>query len=179
MPDRTYSDDEVREILRRAVEKSAAPGAGLSRNELIAVARDAGIEPGAVDQAIGTFEWDREVTEEALALRRAGRRKLVSSALTWVIVVAAVWFLSGFALPGWVWWPMGVWAVLLALQVKGVLLGSVESERPRAERNVEQRRRRQRRLPRQVRAPSPEELEHASGAEDAAEAPAKKGRRTS
>lgn len=154
MPGRTYSEEEVREILRRAVEKSAMAGPGLTREDLLTTARDAGIDPAAVEDAITTLEWDREVSEEVLLSRRAERRKLASSFLTWAIITVGLfaihWF-SGGSL--WFVWLVGVWAVVLLLRLKGAFFANPESERRRAERNVEQRRRqRDARRQRQARA---------------------------
>ena len=149
MPGRTYTDEEVREILRRAVDKSNV-GGGLSRDELVDAARDVGIEPAAVNAAIEAVELDREVTEELTELQNAERRKLTSSFLTWGIISAGLLAMRWFGEGGW-WflWPMGIWAVILLLRLKGTLLDHPEGDRARAERNVEQRRRKQRRAPQQ------------------------------
>ncbi len=153
MPGRTYSDDEVQEILRRAVEHGAEAGesGGLTRQELIEAARDAGIDPAAVEDAIGAIERDREVQAEIVALRERERKGLTSSFLTWAIISAGLLALRFFGEGGW-WfvWPMGVWAVLLLLRLKGVLFQSPERTRELAERSLQQRRQQQKRRGRHI-----------------------------
>jgi len=146
MPSRTYSDDEVREILRRAVEQSSVEGGGLTREELIEAARDAGIEASAVHDAIGVVERDREVQGEILALRKKDRKTLASNVLSWAIIALGLLAMRFFGAGGW-WfiWPMGAWAIFLLLRLKGVLLESPEKVRERAERRIEHRRRQQKR----------------------------------
>lgn len=153
MPGRTYSDDEVEEILRRAVEQSAQGGArdGLTREELIDAARDAGIDTAAVQDAIGAIERDRELQGEIVALRKGERKSLTSSFLTWAIITVGLLAMRFFGDGGW-WfvWPMGIWAVFLLLRLKGVLFESPEQTRERAERQLEHRRRQQKRHGRHV-----------------------------
>lgn len=146
MPSRTYSDDEVREILRRAVEQSSVEGEGLTREELLEAAHDAGIEVSAVHDAIGAVERDRELNGELLALRNKDRKSLASSFLTWAIITAGLLAMSFFGAGGW-WfiWPMGVWMVFLLLRLKGLVLESPEKARERAVRSIEHRRRQQKR----------------------------------
>jgi hypothetical protein len=150
MPGRTYSDAEVQEILRRAVEQSAGgsdgEAGGLTREELIDAARDAGIDPSAVEDAIGSLERDRDVRAEIAALRKRERRGLASNFVTWAIITAGLLALRFFGEGGW-WfvWPMGVWMVLLLLRLKGFIFESPEHARERAERKLEHRRRQRKR----------------------------------
>src|SRR3954462_7475429 len=85
MPERTYTEAQVREILRRAGERGTDAG-GLGREDLIAAAGDGGMAPGAVDVAIGGLEEGTELTEELVKLQRERRQGLPSSFSTWAIV---------------------------------------------------------------------------------------------
>jgi 2TM domain len=144
MPGRTYTDDEVREILHRAADHGEG-GGGLSREELIEAAHDVGIEASAVQAAIGSMELDREVGEEVALQRKRERKSLVSSFLTWAIITGGLLAMRLFDAGGW-WfvWPMGVWAVVLLLRLKGFMFANPEAARERAVRNIEHRRRQKR-----------------------------------
>jgi hypothetical protein len=138
MPGRTYNDEEVREILRRAAEQSSGSEpstGGLTREELVDAARDAGIDPAAVQDAMIAVEAEREVQSE-MALLRAEDRKRLAARLAGTAIVAAVAFASA---PGGDWWPLwilGFMAILLFLR----LSQREASVRRRAERSIELRR---------------------------------------
>ena len=87
---RTYSDDEVREILRLAIEREASDPSGLGRDDLLHAAAELGIPTEAIDRAIAQVEHDRVLDAEITALRAERRRSLVSHATTWVIVCTAL-----------------------------------------------------------------------------------------
>ncbi|HVZ30954.1 MAG TPA: 2TM domain-containing protein [Polyangiaceae bacterium] len=141
MPDRTYTDAEVREILRRAVARGAASG-GLGRQDLIEAARDVGIDASAVDAAMREVDGERDLNEELAKLKQERHRELASSVGTWAIVNAGL-FAIDWANGGgwWFYWPLCTWGLALALRLKGVVLANPTRDQREAERRLEQRNR--------------------------------------
>jgi hypothetical protein len=151
MPDRTYTDAEVREILRRAVERGPENG-GLARADLIAAAQDAGISPRAVETAIQELDSERELNEEVEKLKRERRHEVASSVGTWAIVNTGL-FAIDWANGGgwWFYWPLGIWGLTIALKLKGALLPNPAHERQEAERRLARRQRQREREQSQAR----------------------------
>jgi hypothetical protein len=141
MPDRTYTDAEVREILRRAAERGPENG-GLERTDLIAAAADAGISPSAVETAIRELDGERELNEEVEKLKRERHHEVVSSVSTWAIVNTGL-FVINWAHGGrwWFYWPLCTWGLAIALKLKGALLPNPAHERQDAERRLARRKR--------------------------------------
>ena len=141
MPERTYSDAQVREILRRAVEQGTDSG-GLGRDDLVAAAGDVGIAPEAVDAAIAELETTHELNEEVAKLQRERRHELASAFSTWAIVNAGLFGIDWATGGGWwFYWPLGTWGIVLLLRLKGEVFANRAHDRKAAERRVELRRR--------------------------------------
>ncbi|HKO92776.1 MAG TPA: 2TM domain-containing protein, partial [Polyangiaceae bacterium] len=139
MPERTYSDEQVREILRRAVERGAGTG-GIERDDLIAAAADVGIDRDAVHAAIVELESEGEVKEELAKLRGERRRSLASNFGTWAIVSSGLFGIDWATGGGWwFYWPLGGWGILLLLELKGLLLANPTRDQEQAARRVAQR----------------------------------------
>jgi hypothetical protein len=141
MPDRTYTDAEVREILRRAVERGNVSG-GLAREDLIAAAQDAGISASAVETAIRELDGERDLNEEIAKLSRERRHEATSSVATWGIVNTGL-FAIDWANGGgwWFYWPLCIWGLFVGLKLKGALLPNPAHERQEAERRLARRER--------------------------------------
>jgi 2TM domain len=141
MPERTYTDAQVREILRRAVERGTDTG-GLGREDLISAARDAGIAPEAVDAAIVELETESELSEELAQLQRERRQSLASNFSTWAIVNLGLFGIDWASGGGWwFYWPLGTWGIALLLGVKGQLFAHRDRDRKAAERRIQLRHR--------------------------------------
>ena len=141
MPERTYTEAQVREILRRAVERGTDTG-GLGREDLVAAAGDVGIAPEAVDAAIVELETEGELNEELAKLQRERRNGLASAFSTWAIVNAGLFGIDWATGGGWwFYWPLGSWGIVLLLHLKGALFADPASDRKAAERRVQLRRR--------------------------------------
>jgi len=150
-----YSDEEVREILRRAVDRQP-DSEGLTRADLHAAARDIGISAEALDQAIADVREKREIEVYRERLRAGRKRRFLRSVSTWAVVNAGLFgidFLTSGGEPSWFLYPLLIWGGFLAL--RGVrLLWSEDSdedlrrrvrrdrERERARRDREAERRR-------------------------------------
>jgi hypothetical protein len=141
MAERTYTDAQVREILRRAVEQGTDNGR-LGRDDLIAAARDVGIAAEAVEAAITEVETEHELTEEMAKLQRERRHELASSFGTWAIVNAGLFGIDWATGGGWwFYWPLGTWGIALLLRLKGEVFANRARDRKAAERRMELRRR--------------------------------------
>ncbi len=126
MSERTYSRDEMEAILRHAIgASSASTGSldGVRHEELLAAAREVGVDPGAIEAAVGKLDEERALArraadEDAIVERAVRERKSAAkhALLRYAIVVAfaaAVDWLT----------PGGPWAqwVVLSLALVGVL----------------------------------------------------------
>lgn len=159
MSGRSYTDGEVREILRRAVDLSSRDQE-LTRSELISAAQDVGIDERAVLGAIEELDQERGLSEEIARMRSERRRSFGSSVATWAIVSAGLFGIH-FASSGgelawggggsWVYWVAGVWAMILLLKIKGALLMSPDKERKKALKRLSTERERQARQRDQAR----------------------------
>ncbi len=147
MATRRYTEEEVTAILRRAVERHGGGGL-LEREDLVEAAREVGIEPSAVHDAIDEFDRDRDLQREIDLLRRQRQRELGSSAATWAIVNTGLLALCGATGGDWLWacaWTAGPWGMWLLLRAKGALLPNPRRERKLALRALEERQERERR----------------------------------
>jgi hypothetical protein len=141
MPERTYTDAQVREILRRAVERGTDAG-GLGHDDLMAAASEVGIEPEAVETAIAELEAENELRQELAKLRSERRHDLASNFVTWAIVNAGLFGIDWATGGGWwFYWPLGGWGIFLLLRLKGEMFSSPGDDRQTAERRIELRRR--------------------------------------
>jgi hypothetical protein len=93
---RKYSAAEVQEILRRAADKSAATQDELDHDDLVAAAREAGIDPAAVEAAAGEVQADRAHEDVGRELRAKKRQGFLSHLSAYVIVNVALVLMSLF-----------------------------------------------------------------------------------
>lgn len=141
MPERSFSEEEVREILRRAVDREAGRSGGLDRERLIAAAQEIGIDAAHVDAAIGEVERDRGVETELASLRVERRHQAVSSLSTFGIVNTGLFALdwaNGGGLT-FFFYPLTVWGMILLLRYKGMLFKNDGKDRKAAAERIEKR----------------------------------------
>jgi hypothetical protein len=158
-PKRVYSDDEVKSILSRAIDRQrAASPDGLSHDDLLAVAREAGIPADAVEAAaaeIVTRAADGESEQssarsrpaegDGLAVRKERASGFRIHLLTYVPVIAFLVFVNVMTTPSYLWflWPALGWGLAVVLHARFALFPSeVEIARDVA-RRAERRRRAQ------------------------------------
>jgi len=140
MPERSFSEEEVREILRRAVDREAGRGEGLDRERLIAAASEIGIDAAHVDAAIREVERDRTIDNELATLRLERRHELVSSASTFGIVNAGLVAIDVANGGGWFfYWPLTIWGMILLLRYKGLLFRNDFKDKKEAAARIEKR----------------------------------------
>ncbi len=139
-PKRVYTDDEIRAILSRAIDRQrASTPEGLSHDDLLAVARDAGIAPDAVEAAAAELTTTRAVADDEQAIRKERASDFRIHLLTYLPIMAFLVFVNFMttAYP-WVVWPALGWGLALALHARFALWPTdheiSEDARHRAER---------------------------------------------
>jgi len=148
-----YSQEEVNEILKRALAQEAGRERVLSHDELVEIATEAGIERESLDRAMADLAQDRvrelarqdeaaEMTaERRVQLKRFGARLASHAVLNGFLYFVCTHFTGG----AWYVWPLLASGVLLAWQLRHVLFpyDKVIRRRKRAERERARLHRRQ------------------------------------
>lgn len=138
--ERTYSEEEVREILRRAVERDVERTGQLGRDNLVAAAAEMGIEASTVFGAITEFEKEQELERELESLARGRRSSFFSSLLTWAVVNAGLFGISVVSdTGGWFLYPLIAWGIALLLAHRRFFLPDAAKDRARAQKRLERR----------------------------------------
>jgi hypothetical protein len=138
-PRRTYSQEEVTEILKRALRQQSLRGDQLSHDELVEMADEVGIDRDALDAATADLLQTREAElvqhSEAreLAEERARRfSKFVSSLFTFLVLGVAFYFINRQAGgETWFWYPVIGFGIALAFQLRGIIFPQDALERRR------------------------------------------------
>ncbi|HKQ68083.1 MAG TPA: 2TM domain-containing protein [Polyangiaceae bacterium] len=147
-PRRTYSQDEVTEILKRALRQQSLRHQVLSHDELIEMADEVGIDREALEAATADLAQSRqadllrETEARELAAERARLwNRFVSSLLTYVVVNSVVYlcffYWLGKKVPdaAWFFWLVGAWGIALAFQLRALFFPEA-SLRRRKEREA-------------------------------------------
>jgi plasmid stability protein len=114
MPDkRSYTEDEVREILDQALQKER--DRHLDHDQLLSVASEIGLEREAIETAVGEVQEQRarqEAEQRALARRR---RSLALHAAVFAVVHVLLFAVNYLTSPGqwWVLFPAVFWGLAL------------------------------------------------------------------
>lgn len=140
-----YSRDDVVEILQRAAERMSGSSTSdaVLHDELIQSAREAGLDPAAVEEAAAQLEVDRENEKAVEAWRVRKMRGFISHLVSWLIVSGGLGILATyFGIQGLMLCPIVVWGMFVALHAFSAM-------RPVTEEDVQkvvkrQRRRRER-----------------------------------
>lgn len=142
---RSYSDDELEAILRRALEKQAETGDGFGHDELVAAAREVGLDEDAVERAIDEISHERGRGRIRADLKRRRLRKWVRHLVTYLAVVGGLLGLHALALVGtWVFWVAFGWGIGLALDTYGKLSSPTDEEVEREAERINRKERRRR-----------------------------------
>jgi len=138
-PRRTYSQQEVTEILKRAMRQQSLRAEVLSHDELVEMANEVGIDRDALEAATvdlaqtraGELARHDEVRE--LAEERARRfSRFVSSLFTFSIIGAFLYFVDKRSSGGtWFYWPVAGFGIALAFQLRSVFFPHEGLERRR------------------------------------------------
>ena len=112
-PKRTYTQEEVNEILKRAMKQQNLQKQGLSHEELVEMAGEVGIDRAAVESASAEVaetradELVREQEASDLAEERARLfNRFVSSLFFYLVLCGALFFIdTKFTGGQWYYWP--------------------------------------------------------------------------
>ena len=147
-----YTQDEVNEILKRALAREAGVERILTHDELVEIATEVGIDREALERAMVELAQEHaralsrrdqaaEIAQERqLQLKRFGAALVSHGVLNGFLYFVCVHFTGG----NWFVWPLLGSGVLLALQLRHVLFpyDKVERRRKAAERQRERERKR-------------------------------------
>jgi hypothetical protein len=145
---KSYTQDEVNEILKRALSQQSLREETLSHEDLVQVAAEVGIDRNALDAATVEIDKTRQAdlakrTEaaELAAERRIQLRRLLASGIRLGVINGALYFIDmHFSGGTWFQWPLFASGVLLALQIRHVV--APERRLARRRRREERERRR-------------------------------------
>lgn len=114
MPEeRFYTEEEANEILRAA---QMDPGtSGMSRDELLRSALEAGIPPEAIERAEKQVARGQQSVSDQEAYRRSLHRGLMTQLSSWFgtsILLAGINLMTGIGKP-WCLWAIGIWGLVV------------------------------------------------------------------
>src|SRR5258708_21689981 len=147
-PKQTYPQEEVTEILKRALRQQGLRGERLSHDDLVEMADEVGIDRESLEAAARdlaqTHSDDLTHQDEAreLAAERARNfNRFVSSLFTYAVVGVILYFVDLKASGGtWFYWPLMGFGVVLAFQLRAVFFPHEGLERRRRRERKEQER---------------------------------------
>jgi len=157
-PKRTYTQEEVNEILKRAMKQQNLQKQGLSHEELVEMAGEVGIDRAAVESASAELaetradELVREQEASDLAEERARLfNRFVSSLFFYLVLCGALFFIdTKFTGGQWYYWPALGCAIALFFNLRAVLFPHSSLMRRRA-RELKRAQREERRALRRAR----------------------------
>lgn len=131
-----YSDDEVREILERALASDGTPASAITHGDLVAIGEQVGVTPEAMTRAAQEVAQARLDTAATRSLK-SRRHKLLAAHGALFAVVNALFFTVNFLTTPGEWWflfSVVFWGLVLAAHAAlalglGVSARSLERER--------------------------------------------------
>ncbi len=137
-----YDDDEVHEILQRAIGKRGST-LGLSHSELAEVAAEVGIPIEALEEAAAEVRGERggktlmaEARHRLAWKRRRARGRWIGHLVTWAVIsmgLTAIDFMAGGGV-NWAQWPAVCWGIFVALQGARLVVHDEEADLERERR---------------------------------------------
>ena len=155
---RTYSQEEVTEILKRAMKQQSLQNQGLSHEELVEMAGEVGIDRAAVESATAELVETRadqlarqEEANELAAERSRLFNGFVSSLLFYVVIGGMLYFIDRRFTGGtWFYWVLLGWGIALLFRLRSLLFPQRSLARRKA-RELKHARREERRALRHAR----------------------------
>ncbi len=135
---KSYSTEQISEILKRAVDVQASRGSGLSHDELAEVAAEVGVDRAALDQAVRDLDRRPQQVEPRHAQLIRFRNRAVRYASIAVVLLFIAILTGGW---GWYWWVLFGLGAGLIFQGGRVLTGEESKRDRRRARRREHRRR--------------------------------------
>jgi 2TM domain-containing protein len=127
--DRSYSDDEVRAIIERALKEQ--PASGVSHEDLLSIAAGVGLSAAAVESAarqVSDAQLTKVATERIVSRKR---RYVAAHAFVYFVVNAVLFTINFLTTPGqwWVLFPVLCWGIALILHAGFSLFSRVSESR--------------------------------------------------
>lgn len=141
-PDGTYTDDEVRAIIDRALRTDL--NRQVTHEELVAVAAEVGLSREAVERAAREVQASREIEAARQRVLRARRRGLWSHVSTYLIVNLFLFAINFLTSPGewWALFPILGWGLGVVFHMRSALSNEVsDRELAKAQRKLRAERR--------------------------------------
>ena len=145
-PKRTYSQEEVNEILKRALRQQSLQKQTLTHDELVDMADEVGIDRQSLEAATADLaqmradELVQSTEARELAEERARRfSRFVSSLFTYLIVGIVLYFIALKTGGNWFYWPIMGFTIALAFQLRGIFFPQEGLERRLRRRQKEAR----------------------------------------
>jgi hypothetical protein len=148
----TYSQEEVNEIIRRALDQQAGREGHLDHDDLVAIADEVGIDRDSLERATADLAQARErnlsqqgEAQEIAAERKIQLKRFGATLLSHAVMNAAFYFVDTRFFGGvWFKWPLLGSAILLSFRLRHVLAphDKLLRRRRREERKREKERRR-------------------------------------
>jgi len=148
----SYTQDEVNEILKRALAQEAERERALSHDELVEIATEVGIDRDALDRAMAELAQEhvrtlarRDEAAEIAAERAVQVKRFGATFLSHALLNGFLYFIcERFTGGTWYVWPLLGSGVVLTLQLRHVIFpyDKVVRRRKEAERRRERERRR-------------------------------------
>jgi hypothetical protein len=118
-----YTDDEAKEILRRALEHDSANAGRLHHEDLVEAAREVGIPPELVEAAALDLTEEQEALRVLEKQRRKRKRRYWRGLGVFAIVGAFLYALDALTPGGpWFYFPLLAWGLFVVLRGYFVLL---------------------------------------------------------
>ncbi len=167
MPDRQYTDEEVRAIIDRAL--ASEPERGISHEQLLAIGADVGISRNAIEDAAREVSGARQLALARERIIRRRRKRFASHAWAYAIVNVFLFVVNYLTTPGewWVLFPVLTWGMGLAFHARADLSKDVSERRLARELERMQREAPTSVLARSSYAKSPQRLRVGSAAKTA------------
>jgi len=155
---RTYTQEEVTEILKRAMKQQSLQKQELSHEELVEMAGEVGIDRAAVESATAELVETRademarrEEANELAAERSRLFNGFVSSLLFYVVIGGMLYFIDRrFSGGTWFYWVLLGWGIALLFRLRSLLFPQRSLARRKA-RELKRARREERRALRHAR----------------------------
>lgn len=148
----SYSRDEMKAIIERALDAQRARSDDVSHDELLAIGRELGVSGEALESAARSVRESRALEAARAEVRERDRRGFVGHLIPFVLVNAAM-VATNLATGGapWFVWSLLGWGIGLLLHARSVYAPAAGEFERRVQRHLEKRRRRDERRAQQQR----------------------------
>jgi hypothetical protein len=145
MADRSYTREEMEEILRRAAERTHAQEDAVRHDDLVAAAREVGIDESAIDHVVEELGGEQETASLVARHVRDERARFWRRFSTFAIVAAFLGAVDVLTPGGpWIQWVLLVWGFFLAFFARRAFLPPSEAKIERLVRADRKKRERER-----------------------------------